>query len=82
MPLTARSLALVTASLTIDYTGIAQVGDWLEARTTLKRMGSRLAFAGCEITNDGLPVASCSGVFSVPPTKDGGSGPTSASRSR
>lgn len=59
-------LALVTASLTIDYTGTAAVGDWLEARTSLKRMGSRLAFAGCEITSNGRLVASCSGVFSVP----------------
>ena len=62
-------LALVTASLTIDYTGTAGVGDWLEARTTLKRMGSRLAFAGCEITTGDRAVASCSGVFSVPPAK-------------
>lgn len=64
-------LALVTASLTIDFTGTAAVDDWLEARTTLKRMGSRLAFASCEITNDGRPVASASGVFSVPPAPQG-----------
>jgi uncharacterized protein (TIGR00369 family) len=60
-------LALVTASLTINYTGSATVGDWLEVRTSLKRLGSRLAFASCEITTDHRPVASCSGVFSVPP---------------
>lgn len=62
-------LALVTASLTIDYLGTATIGDWLEARTTLKRMGSRLAFASCEITTNERPVASCSGVFSVPPAQ-------------
>lgn len=62
-----ETLALVTASLTIDFTGTATVDDWLEARTTLKRMGSRLAFASCEITNDQRPVVSASGVFSVPP---------------
>jgi acyl-coenzyme A thioesterase 13 len=63
-------LALVTASLTIDFTGTAGIGDWLEARTTLKRMGSRLAFASCEITTtSGRPVASSSGVFSVPPAR-------------
>ncbi|WP_232661999.1 PaaI family thioesterase [Pseudonocardia sp. TRM90224] len=64
-----KALSLLTASLTVDYTGSAAVGDWIEARTTLKRMGSRLAFAGCEITNDTRPVASCSGVFSVPPVR-------------
>jgi acyl-coenzyme A thioesterase 13 len=61
-----ETVALVTASLTVNYTGAAAVGDWLEARTTLTRMGSRLAFARCEITSDGRPVASCTGVFSVP----------------
>jgi acyl-coenzyme A thioesterase 13 len=64
-----ESLALVTASLTVDFTGTAHVGDWLEARTTLRRMGSRLAFASCEITTDGRPVTSGSGVFSVPPAR-------------
>lgn len=64
-----ETLALVTASLTIDFTGTAQVSDWLEARTTLKRMGSRLAFASCEITSNQRPVASSSGVFSVPATR-------------
>ena len=59
--------AILTASLTVDYTGSAVAGEWIEARTTLKRMGSRLAFAGCEITCDHRPLASCSGVFSVPP---------------
>jgi uncharacterized protein (TIGR00369 family) len=59
--------AILTASLTIDYTGTAGEGDWIEARTSLKRMGSRLAFAGCEITCEGRPVSSCSGVISVPP---------------
>jgi uncharacterized protein (TIGR00369 family) len=64
-------VAILTASLTVDYTGSAGVGDWIEARTTLKRMGSRLAFAGCEITCGDRPVASCSGVFSVPPRAEG-----------
>jgi uncharacterized protein (TIGR00369 family) len=59
--------AILTASLTINYTGSAADGHWIEVRTSLKRMGSRLAFAGCEITCEGRPVASCSGVFSVPP---------------
>ncbi len=59
--------ALVTASLTVHYTGAAHVGDWLEARTTLTRMGSRLAFARCEITTGERTVASCTGVFSLPP---------------
>jgi uncharacterized protein (TIGR00369 family) len=60
-----QAIEIVTASLNLNYTGTARVGDWLEARTTLNRVGSQLAFAICEITNAGRPVASCSGVFSV-----------------
>lgn len=63
------TIALVTANLTVDYIGSAGVGDWLEARTSLQRMGSRLAFATCEITTSGRLVASCRGVFSVPPAE-------------
>jgi len=60
-----ETVGLVTASLTVNYTGAAQVGDWLEARTTLTRMGSRSAFTSCEITSDGRPVASCIGCIGV-----------------
>ncbi len=58
-----ETVALLTASLTIDFTGSAAVDDWLEARTTLKRLGSRLAFASCEITTTSDPwprAAACS----------------------
>ena len=37
----------VTAQLSIDYAGAANVGDWIETRVDIQRRGSRLAFANC-----------------------------------
>jgi len=54
---------LVTANLTIDYAGSAQVGDWLETRTDVQRQGGRLAFANCYIYVGEQRIVRASGVF-------------------
>jgi acyl-coenzyme A thioesterase 13 len=36
---------MVTASLTIDYAGTAQSGDWIESRVDIQKKGAKLAFA-------------------------------------
>jgi acyl-coenzyme A thioesterase 13 len=56
---------LVTASLSIDYTGSARVGDWIEARVDWSRPGRTLAFANCYITVGENQIARASAVFSV-----------------
>ena len=53
----------VTANLTIDYAGTANIGDWLEARTDVQRRGKRLAFANCYISAGEQRIARASGVF-------------------
>jgi acyl-coenzyme A thioesterase 13 len=58
-------VALATASLTIDYTGSAKVGDWLTTRTDVQRKGSRLAFANCYISVAEERIARASAVFAV-----------------
>ena len=42
-------LPLVTANLSVDFAGSARLGDWLECRVDLQRMGGRLAFANAYI---------------------------------
>jgi uncharacterized protein (TIGR00369 family) len=37
----------VTAHLAVDYAGAAKVGDWVESRVEIQRVGARLAFANC-----------------------------------
>lgn len=53
----------VTANLSIDYAGGAQVGDWMTARTDVQRQGGRLAFANCYIYVGEQRIARASGVF-------------------
>jgi acyl-coenzyme A thioesterase PaaI-like protein len=40
---------LVTANLTADFAGSAKLGDWLECRVDIQRLGGRLAFANAYI---------------------------------
>ena len=55
----------VTISLTVDYLAPSHAGDWLEARTTVEKLGARLAFADCSVTANGRPVVRARAVFSV-----------------
>ena len=42
-------IALVTVSLTTDFLGPVEVGDWVEAHTDVERLGGKLAFADCSL---------------------------------
>ena len=59
--------ALVTVSLTTDFPGSAQHGDWVVGHAAVVRRGRQLAFTSCTFTaNHGL-VLSASGVFATVP---------------
>jgi uncharacterized protein (TIGR00369 family) len=57
--------ARATVSLTTDYLRPVQVGAWLEAHTTVERLGSTLAFADCSLTADGEEVVRARAVFAA-----------------
>jgi uncharacterized protein (TIGR00369 family) len=57
--------APATVSLTTDFLGPARVGDWLEAHTTVERLGGTLAFADCSLTVEGREVVRGRAVFAV-----------------
>ena len=56
---------MVTASLTIDYAGYANLGDWIEVTTDVQKVGRALAFANCYFAVGSKRIARASGVFSV-----------------
>ena len=56
---------LVTVSLSIDFVGTAQLGQWLVVETDVIKAGGTLCFAQCLVTADGANVARASGSFSV-----------------
>jgi acyl-coenzyme A thioesterase PaaI-like protein len=57
--------AVVTVSLTTDFTGSAHPGDWLEGHARVRRRGSRVSFAACEFHVGDRLVLAASGVFAV-----------------
>ena len=58
-----EGIGMVTVSLTTDYLGGAQLGQWLEIAATPSRIGRTLCFASAVITADGADVARASGIF-------------------
>ena len=54
---------LVTASLTADFAGSAGVGDWVEARVDVQRVGKRMAFANAYLHAGEKRIVRASAVF-------------------
>ncbi len=55
--------SFVTAHLAVDYAGAARVGDWIESRVEIQRVGARLAFANCYLVVDEKPIVRASAIF-------------------
>lgn len=56
-------LAPSTVTLTVNYLGGAKLGDWLEARVTIDRLGGRTAYTSGGICRGNEVLATMSGVF-------------------
>jgi uncharacterized protein (TIGR00369 family) len=57
--------SFVTVNLSTDFIGAARPGDWVEAHVNIARIGSRVAFADCELMVDNKRILRASGVFAV-----------------
>lgn len=58
---------MTTASLNIDYTGSAKVGDWIDVRMDVPKIGRQIAFANARLLVGDKQVARASAVFAVVP---------------
>lgn len=56
-------LPLVTANLSVDFAGSARLGDWLECRVDVQRVGGRLAFANAYIWKGDERIVRASAIF-------------------
>ncbi len=56
-------LAPSTVTLTVNYLSAARLGDWLEARVRIDRLGGRTAYCSGGIWRGEEQVATMSGVF-------------------
>jgi uncharacterized protein (TIGR00369 family) len=56
---------MVTVSLTVDFAGGAQPGDWIETSVDIQKLGTRLAFANAYFHVGAERIARASAVFQV-----------------
>jgi len=57
--------SFVTISLSIDFTGTAEIGQWLSVESDVIRTGSTICFAQSLIKADEIVIARASGTFRV-----------------
>jgi acyl-coenzyme A thioesterase 13 len=54
---------IVTVSINLDFTGVARLGDLVEAHTIVTKSEGSLAFAQCDLRVEGKPIVHASGVL-------------------
>jgi uncharacterized protein (TIGR00369 family) len=57
--------SLVTVSLALDFLVTARLGQWVEVRPAVSRLGSTLCFADATVTADDQPCAKAHATFRV-----------------
>ena len=55
--------SLLTVNLSIDFFGIAKIGEWLEFDTVFTKVGSTLCFAQAYVTANGVACAKAGATF-------------------
>ncbi len=58
---------LTTASTSVDFAGTATVGDWLQGRADVQRLGRTLAFVNAYLYVGDRRIIRASAVFTVSP---------------
>jgi acyl-coenzyme A thioesterase 13 len=63
---------LITASISTDFAGSARLGDWVEARVDIQRVGKRIAFANTYLHVEDRRVVRASAMFVRTDAGEGG----------
>jgi uncharacterized protein (TIGR00369 family) len=61
--------SLVTVSMSIDFVGSAQIGQWLTVETDVIKTGSTICFAQCLVKADDAVIGRANATFRVVPKK-------------
>jgi len=72
---TAKPTGMLTANLSIDFVGSAQVDDWIIVRVDVQKVGGTLAFANCYFYVDEQRIARASAIFCRPRNKETSTAP-------
>jgi uncharacterized protein (TIGR00369 family) len=62
--------SLVTIGLSVDFTGSAQIGQWLEIESDVIKTGSTICFVQCLASADDSVIARANATFRVVPKKE------------
>jgi len=60
-------ISAVTSHLSADFAGSAKLGDWVESRADIQKIGRTLAFANIYLLVGDTRIVRASGVFAVTP---------------
>ena len=58
-------ISAVTSQLSADFAGSARLGDWVESRADIQKIGKTLAFANIYLLVGDARIVRASGVFAV-----------------
>ncbi|HKQ24575.1 MAG TPA: PaaI family thioesterase [Burkholderiales bacterium] len=58
-------ISAITSNLSADFAGSAKLGDWIEARVDIQKIGRTLAFANAYLHVGDARIARVSGVFAI-----------------
>ena len=56
-------VTLTTAHISADFAGSARIGDWVESRADVQRIGGRLAFVNVYLVVNSTRIVRASGVY-------------------
>ncbi|MGY8710276.1 PaaI family thioesterase [Bradyrhizobium sp. 18BD] len=74
--------SFVTVSLSVDFVGSAEIGQWCSIESDVIKTGKTICFAQCLIKADDVVIARASGTFRVVPKPTQTSTPPSPPRDR
>ncbi len=66
---TGWATSFVTVSLTVDFAGSAEIGQWCAIESDVIKAGKTICFAQCLVKADDAVIARASGTFRVVPKK-------------
>ncbi|WP_128928044.1 PaaI family thioesterase [Bradyrhizobium guangxiense] len=66
---TGWTISFVTVSLSVDFVGSAEIGQWCSIESDVIKTGKTICFAQCLVKADDAVIARASGTFRVVPKK-------------
>lgn len=57
--------SFVTVNLSLDFSGSAKVGDWVQSEVEVQKTGARLAFANCYLVANDVRIVRASAIFAL-----------------